>query len=101
MRSSLGITWLLIAMLSGCVIERAEPTKQPETVVLHSLPTPVWPDACVSNWYAKTSLPPCVESWITDITRQQNRIAAKRKKKFRSQRVLTHADTPRRVSHGL
>jgi hypothetical protein len=35
---------------------------------------------CVANWYAKTQLPPCVETWIADITKQQKAIARRKKK---------------------
>ena len=73
--------WLWVAaLLSGCVISPL-PVEKKETPVIVSpaLPPPVWPDACVADWYAKEKLPPCVESWITDITREQKTIEKKRK----------------------
>jgi hypothetical protein len=65
---------LCVLFLTGCVV--ALPSSKPQTPppVLHSLPQAVWPDECVADWYAKATLPPCVESWITDITKQQKQI---------------------------
>jgi hypothetical protein len=81
MRPSL--LWLIL--LSGCIIQPVEQAKPeaaaPSAAVTHPLPAPVYPDECVANWYAKTSLPPCVESWITDVTKEQKVIARKHKRK--------------------
>jgi hypothetical protein len=71
-----------LLLLSGCVIEPL-PQREPSpamTPIAHPLPAPVWPDECVANWYAKTALPSCVESWITDITKQQKTIERRKKK---------------------
>jgi len=80
----MGITmrllFLLPIILSSCIVMPAAQPK-PEPPVVHSSPAPVYPDECVANWYAKTPLPPCVESWITDVTKEQKAIARKHKKK--------------------
>ena len=70
----------MLVLLSGCVISPL-PQKEPPVVKVEgpSLPPTVWPDACVADWYAKQKLPPCVESWITDVTKQQKKIEKKRK----------------------
>jgi hypothetical protein len=78
--------YLLPIILSSCVI-MPTPQPKPEPIV-HSLPAPVYPDECVANWYAKTALPPCVESWITDVTKEQKVIARKHKKKSPHKAVL-------------
>jgi hypothetical protein len=65
--------------LSGCIINTVPAPAADVPIVQKALPTPVWPDACVADWYAKVKLPACVESWITDIDKQQNKIVAKKK----------------------
>jgi hypothetical protein len=75
----------LLLLLCSCVISPISPSPAVPAVapVSHSLPAAVWPDSCVANWYAKAALPPCVESWITDITKQQKVIEAKHRKPHR------------------
>ena|ERR1700693_4512066 len=69
-----------LLVMGGCVISPLPvEKKEPPVIVSPALPAPVWPDACVADWYAKEKLPPCVESWITDITKQQKAIEKKRK----------------------
>jgi hypothetical protein len=69
-----------LMLLSACVISPLPvEKKEAPAVASPTLPAPVWPDACVADWYAKEKLPPCVESWITDITKQQKTIEKKRK----------------------
>lgn len=78
-------TLTLMLLLSGCIIQAPAKTPEPQTILIsHPMPAPVWPDECVANWYAQTKLPPCVESWITDITKQQKTIEKKRKKRTHS-----------------
>jgi hypothetical protein len=81
--------FLLLLVLSGCII--SPPAKEPPEVKVMgpSLPPTVWPDACVADWYAKQSLPPCVETWITDVTKQQKKIEKKQKhlRHFQKQHV--------------
>ena len=85
-----------LLLLPGCIIQTAPPVK-PETgtAPAHTLPAPIVPDTCVADWYAKATLPPCVEAWITDITKQQKAIKAKAKKKpVKPHRALPTAPVP-------
>src|SRR5580698_2145596 len=69
-----------LMLLSACIISPLPiEKKEVPAIVSPPLPAPVWPDACVADWYAKEKLPPCVESWITDITQEQKSIEKKRK----------------------
>jgi hypothetical protein len=75
---------LPLLMLTGCVIsplpERASPTPQVICPPIPTVPKPVWPDACVEDWYAKAELPACVKDWVLDVRDQQKNIATKSKK---------------------
>lgn len=78
---------LLLLILSGCVIHAAPnempgspapvPQSCPELAPIAPAPKPVWPDSCVADWYAKASLPPCVESYLKQLKTQQKTIAKK------------------------
>ena len=70
---------ILIVPLAACVM--APPPDPPPAPT--PLPSPVWPDACVEDWYAKTRLPSCVEDWITDLTVQQKKIETTHKVKLK------------------
>ena len=104
-RSTLAFALLL---LTGCVVAMPQPVTPPASppppAAFHTLPNPVWPDECVANWYAKAQLPPCVESWITDITKQQKAITKQRKSLGR-RTAKKHPAKPARIpdlsAHGI
>ena len=52
---------------------------EPAAPIVVKAPPPVWPDSCVADWYAKATLPPCVEKYLGDLKVQQKSIAKKRR----------------------
>ena len=73
--------------LAGCavhptvekVVERPVPQSCPDQPPISVPPSPVLPNSCVADWYAKASLPPCVEDYLKQLKSQQKTIAKKRK----------------------
>jgi hypothetical protein len=82
---------LLVAtlLLSGCVISPLPQAAAPAVVApkkaVISIPPPVFPDICVTDWYAQADLPDCVKDWIEDVTEQQKKIEKKSKAKVAAQ----------------
>lgn len=66
---------VIFFFLTGCVITPLPTPPPPPT----TLPSPVYPNGCVEDWYAKARLPMCVENWITELTSQQKTIEKKQK----------------------
>jgi hypothetical protein len=84
------VTWravLVALMLSGCVISPLPQNQQAPVVTCETasippplVPKPVWPDACVEDWYLHADLPACVKDWVLDIRDEQKDIVKKRQK---------------------
>jgi hypothetical protein len=70
--------------LAGCIIQPLP--EKPATVAsacpavapASSVPKPVWPDNCVADWYAKATLPACVEDYLESVKAEQKKIAGKK-----------------------
>lgn len=83
---------LALLLLAGCSVQQpvmpsAAPPNPPAcpdapAVVVapaKPIPPPVWPNACVTDWYAKATLPACVEDYLKTVKKQQKVIAKRRK----------------------